>query len=169
MIPALWIVLAIVAVQRIGELVYASRNAKNLLANGGVEIAPQQHGYFVTLHAAWILCLLVFVPAWTTPSWPLLAFFFALQAARVWIIATLGRYWTTRIVTMPNAPLVREGPYRWVRHPNYVVVTLEIALLPLAFHQAAIAVIFSALNAVLIVWRVREEDRALEARRSRTG
>lgn len=169
MIPALWIVLAIVAAQRIGELIYASRNARRLLARGAVEIAPRQHAYFVALHAAWLISLLLTVPRSTTPNWVLLAIFFALQIARVWIIASLGPYWTTRIITVPGAPLVRRGPYRFLRHPNYTVVVLEIALLPLAFGQSALAAAFTIVNAALIAWRVRAEDSALEARRRSTG
>jgi len=101
------------------------------------------------------------VPAATPPSWPLLALYGALQAARVWIIASLGRRWTTRLIVLPHAPLVAAGPYRWLRHPNYLVVAAELAILPLAFAAAAIAGVFSACNALLLVRRIRLEDAAL--------
>jgi methyltransferase len=88
-----------------------------------------------------------------------------LQGMRLWVIASLGPYWTTRIITLPNAALVRRGPYRYLRHPNYAVVIAEIAALPLAFGAWDIAVAFSALNAALIAWRIRVEDRILDPRR----
>jgi len=87
-----------------------------------------------------------------------------LQGLRVWVLATLGRYWTTRIITLPGAPLVRRGPYRWLRHPNYVVVAGEIAVLPLAFGAWQIAVVFSLANALVLWIRIRSEERALATR-----
>jgi methyltransferase len=95
----------------------------------------------------------------------LLALFVLLQAGRVWVVATLGPYWTTRIITLPGAPLVTGGPFRFVRHPNYLVVTGEIAVLPLAFGAWRIALVFSVLNALLLAWRIRVESGALAARR----
>ena len=87
-----------------------------------------------------------------------------LQPARLWVVLSLGRLWTTRVLSLPGAPLVRTGPYRWLRHPNYLIVTVEIAVLPLAFGAAAIAVAFSALNLALIARRIAIEDRALAPR-----
>lgn len=162
--PLLFI-LAIVALQRIAELAYAARNARRLLARGAIEIAPEQHRYFVLLHAAWLLAMLIFIPRTTDPNWTLVGCFFALQALRIWVIATLGPYWTTRIITLPGAALVRRGPFRFTRHPNYAVVALEIAVLPLAFGNVAIAATFSVLNAVLLTRRIGAEDRALDVRR----
>jgi methyltransferase len=120
---------------------------------------------FVALHAGWLASLALVVPAATLPRWPLLGLFALLQPARLWVVLSLGRYWTTRVLTLPGAPLVRSGPYRWLRHPNYLVVTAEIAVLPLAFGAVATAVAFSALNLALITRRIVIEDRALAARR----
>ncbi|MGC2128574.1 MAG: isoprenylcysteine carboxylmethyltransferase family protein [Candidatus Aquilonibacter sp.] len=159
-----WIV-AIVALLRIAELFYAGRNTRRLLACGGVEVARAQYPWFVALHAGWLLSLLVVVPANTPPNWYLLGAFALAQVARVWIIATLGNFWTTRIITLPGAPLVRSGPYRFLRHPNYTIVCIEIAVLPLAFGAWQIALFFSLANAGLIVWRIRIEDAALQPRR----
>ena len=92
--------------------------------------------------------------------------FVLLQAGRVWVIATLGRFWTTRIVTLPGAPLVRRGPFRWVRHPNYLVVAGELAVLPLVFGAWWIAVLATLLNAPLTLHRIRVEDGALSGRRA---
>jgi methyltransferase len=161
----LWVVLALVATQRLIELVYSARNTRQLLARGGTEVGAVQYPFFVLLHAAWLVCIAVFVPAATPPNWWLLGLYAILQPLRVWTIATLGPYWTTRIITLPDAPLVRSGPYRVVRHPNYVVVCAEIAILPLAFGAVEIAIIFSILNASLLSWRIRTEERALLARR----
>ena len=104
-------------------------------------------------------------PADTPISWPLLALFAALQAARVWIIATLGRYWTTRIVTVADAPLVTGGPYRWLRHPNYAVVAAEIVTLPLALSQPWVALAAGAATVPLLRHRIAVEEAALAARR----
>ena len=162
----LWIVLALVAVQRGIELVYASRNTRRLLGAGGVEIGARHYPLFVLLHASWLIAMAAFVPPQTPPNWWLLGLFAILQALRVWVVRTLGPYWTTRIITVPNVPLVRTGPYRFFRHPNYLVVVGEIAVLPLAFGAVWIALVFSVLNAALLVLRTRIEENALAVRRS---
>jgi methyltransferase len=164
MTPLRWAV-AIVALLRVAELLYAGRNTRRLRARGGVEIAPEQYPWFVALHAAWLASLLLFVPAGATPNLYLLGIFALAQVARIWIIATLGPFWTTRVITLPGAPLVRRGPYRFVRHPNYAIVCVEIAVLPLAFGAWMDALIFTVANAALIAWRVAAEDSALNARR----
>jgi methyltransferase len=99
------------------------------------------------------------------PVWGLIAIYLVLQGMRYWIIASLAGYWTTRIITMPDAPLVKRGPYRFLRHPNYTVVVAEIAILPLAFHEPLVALVFSILNAALLWWRIRVENGSLDARR----
>lgn len=163
----LW-VLAVVALQRGIELWYAQRNTRRLREAGAIEVAPEQHPLFVALHLAWLLAMALLIPAATQPNWILLASFAALQALRIWVIATLGPFWTTRILTLPAAPLVVRGPYRFLRHPNYVIVILEIAVLPLAFGAIAIALVFSILNGLLLTWRIVAEDRALSERRVHT-
>jgi len=160
------LVLGLVGLQRLGELVLARRNTKRLLARGGREIDAEHYPLFILLHASWLAAIALSVPWDREPNWPLLALFAALQLLRVWVIATLGRYWTTRIITLDDAPLIRRGPYRLVRHPNYWIVALEIAVLPLAFGAWAAALIWSALNALLLRHRIRVEDAALAPRRS---
>lgn len=162
----LWVVLILVALQRAVELVYAQRNTRRLLANGGVEVGASHYPLFVVLHAAWLVALAGFIPASTPPAWWLLGVFAILQVLRVWIVATLGPFWTTRIITVPNAPLVRSGPYRFFRHPNYIVVCGEFLVLPLAFHAVELAIVFSILNASLLSYRIRIEEHALAARRN---
>lgn len=157
----LWIVLLLVAVQRAVELVYARRNERRLLASGGVEAGASHYPLIVALHAAWLVAMAATIPPQTPPNWWLLGVFVLLQAARVWVIASLGPYWTTRVVTVAGTTLVRRGPYRFLRHPNYAIVAAEIAVLPLAFGAVAIAVAFTLLNAALLTWRIRVEDGAL--------
>ena len=159
-----WIV-AVVAAQRLAELVYGQANAARLLEAGGHEVGRGHYPLLVLAHAGWLAALWFLVPAEAAVNWWLIGFYGLLQGLRVWIIASLGRYWTTRIVTLPGAALVRGGPYRYLRHPNYLVVTIEIALLPLAFGAWEIAAWFSALNAMLLAWRLRIENAALAERR----
>ena len=160
------IIVALVAAERGAELVHARRNTRALLAKGGVEAGAGHYPLLVLLHGAWLLALLYVVPAERTPSWGWLGVFLLLQALRLWVMASLGRYWTTRIITLPGAPLVRSGPYRFLRHPNYVVVAAEIAVLPLVFGAWRIALLFSLLNLALLAWRIRVEQQALAPRAS---
>jgi methyltransferase len=162
----LYIVAALVALQRIVELIYAERNTRALRIAGAQEYASWQHPLFVLLHAAWLVAMLVLIPSAQAPNWYLLALFFVLQALRVWVIASLGPFWTTRIISLAGAPIVRRGPYRWMRHPNYAIVIAEIAVLPLAFRAPAIALVFSILNAGLLTLRIRAEEDALAPRYS---
>lgn len=157
-------VLAFVLAQRGGELLFARANTRRLLRQGAAEIDPGGYKWLVALHAAWLAALFLAVPAERAANWPLLALFFALQAGRVWVMASLGRRWTTRLIVLPRAPLVSRGPYRWLSHPNYLIVAAELAILPLAFAAVAIAIGFSACNGCLLVRRIRLEDAALGRR-----
>jgi len=153
-------VLGFVTLQRLAELVIARRNTRALLARGGQERGAGHYPAMVALHAAWLAGL--WILAWDRPvSLPLLALFALLQLGRVWVLATLGGRWTTRIIVLPGETLVRRGPYRFLSHPNYVVVAAEIAVLPLAFGQAFYAVLFTLLNGAMLYVRLREESRAL--------
>ena len=157
--------LGLVLLQRVVELVFARRNTVQLRRLGAVEADAEGYSFFVLLHAGWLVSLALFVPASSTPVWPLLGLFALLQLCRLWVISSLGRYWTTRIVTLPNAPLVQAGPFRWFRHPNYLLVIAEIAVLPLAFGAVPIAVSFSAVNLILIIRRIWIEESVLAPRR----
>ncbi|HEX4014061.1 MAG TPA: isoprenylcysteine carboxylmethyltransferase family protein [Candidatus Cybelea sp.] len=163
----LHVVLALVVLQRVAELFYATRNTRRLLARGGVEIGAIQYPFFIVLHTAWLVSMALLIPAGRQPNWTLLVVYALLQPLRIWALASLGPYWTTRIITVPGEPLVRRGAYRFFRHPNYVVVCAEIAVLPLAFGAVEIAIVFSVLNASLLSWRIRTEERALLTRRGR--
>jgi methyltransferase len=154
------LILALVTLQRLGELVLAQRNTRRLLARGAVETGAEHYPIIVGLHAAWLVGLWWW--GWNQPpdlTW--LAVYIVLQVLRLWTLASLGERWTTRIIVLPGEPLVRRGPYRFLPHPNYVIVTAEIAVLPLVFHQLAYALVFSALNASILWVRIRAESRAL--------
>ena len=163
------LVVGLVALQRLGELAYAQRNTARLLTAGAQEAGRRHYPLFILLHGGWLVALLLAVPQGTRPDAILLGLFCLLQLARVWVVASLGRYWTTRIIVPVDAPLVRKGPYRWLRHPNYLIVIGEIAVLPLAFGAWPVAAAFSGLNLVLLAYRIRIEDRALAPRRARAG
>lgn len=160
-----YLIIAAVAAQRLWELWWAQRNTRTLLARGAIEIGRRHYPLFVFLHAAWLAAVVALLPTPPAIRWPELAAYAGLEVLRVWTILSLGPYWTTRIITLPDAPLLRRGPYRYVRHPNYMIVTGEIALLPLVFGEWRLAVVFSLLNAALLAWRIREEERALAPRR----
>ena len=159
------IILALVTLQRLGELWLSNRNTERLLARGAREVGAAHYPLIVAVHALWLAALW-----WFAPERPIdgfwLALFVLLQLARLWVIATLRERWTTRIIVLRDAPLVRRGPYRFVNHPNYVVVIGEIAALPLAFGLWAVALLFTLLNAAVLAVRVREENRALASLRA---
>jgi methyltransferase len=154
------IILALVTLQRLGELWLSNRNTRRLLARGAQEVGAGHYPLIVAVHVLWLAALWWLAPERAVDGfW--LAVFVLLQLARIWVLATLGSRWTTRIIILPGAPLVRAGPYRWVDHPNYMIVIGEIAALPLTFGLWAVALIFSLLNAAVIAVRIREENRAL--------
>ena len=155
---------ALVVSERLAELAIAGRNTRRLLAEGAVEHGRGHYAIFVLLHAAWLGAIAVTVPADRPVLWPLVGVYFLLILGRIWVIASLGRFWTTRVVTLASAPLVRRGPYRFMRHPNYAIVVAEIAVLPLAFGAWQIALVFSLLNLLLVAHRIRVEERALAPR-----
>lgn len=155
-------ILFFVLLQRLSELMLARSNTRALLAKGAREHAPGHYPLIVAVHASWLAALF-----WLAPGrpihWPFLLLFFLLQFGRVWVIRTLGPRWTTRIIVLPGAPLVEDGPFRFVSHPNYLVVIGEIAVLPLVFGLWQVAALFSLLNAIVLAIRIKAETRALAA------
>lgn len=164
MILTAYLIIALVVLQRAGELVLANRNTQKLKARGGIEAGEGHYRLMVLLHMAWLMAVLWLIPAPVVIHWGWLALYLVLQALRVWVIASLGPYWTTRIITVPGEALVRRGPYRFVRHPNYMIVAGEILVLPLVFGEILVAVVFSIANAAMLVWRIRAEEAALAGR-----
>ena len=160
------IVALLVAAQRLAELAYARRNTKRLMAAGGIEHGAGHYPLIVALHGGWLVALFALVPPDAPPNWGLLGGYGLLQIGRLWIIVSLGARWTTRVIALPGAPPVRRGPYGFLRHPNYLVVALEIPLLPLAFGAWQMALGFGLANLALLAHRIRVEDRALAGSRA---
>lgn len=156
---------ALVAVQRVSELGLSGRNERILRARGAVERGREHYPLMVALHTLWLLSTLVegalrgpeFPVYWPVP----LALFLIVQPLRYWAILSLGENWNTKVLVVPGTELVRRGPYRYLKHPNYAVVVVEILTFPLIFGAWVTALVFSILNAALLSVRIREEDRAL--------
>ena len=157
----LYLIVGAVVLQRLAELLLSRRNARRLLASGGREAGRGHYPVMVLLHASWLASLLLLVDPATPPRPGWLALYLLLQLARVWVVVSLGKRWTTRVIVVPGAALVERGPYRFMRHPNYVVVAAEVLVLPLVFDAWQIALAFSLANALLLAWRMRIEDQAL--------
>jgi methyltransferase len=154
------ILLAYLTVQRLVELWWAKENATRLMASGGVEYGRSHLPLMILFHAAWLAGL--WLLAYDHPVEPFsLALFVVLQMVRLWVLATLGRRWTIRVIVVPGERLVAQGPYRFFRHPNYAVVTGEIAVVPLALGLPAYALVFSILNAGMLAIRITAENAAL--------
>jgi methyltransferase len=156
------IILALVTTERIVELFVARRNTARLLARGAREHAAGHYALIVAVHVAWLAALWWLAPQQSVHlGW--LAAFLPIEIGRLWVLATLGSRWTTRIIVVPGEQLVRRGPYRFVNHPNYWIVVGEIAVLPLVFGLWGVALLFTLLNAAVLAIRIRAENAALEA------
>jgi methyltransferase len=157
-----FLVLFYVVVERLAELVISSRNTRRLRARGSHEVGASHYPFMVAMHVAWLVAIMLWVAIMSPAINMVFLLIYALiQIPRFWVMVSLGEYWTTRIISVPNAPLVRRGPYKFARHPNYIVVVLEIAALPLVFGAWHIAAIFSVLNAVMLWVRIRCENGTL--------
>ena len=161
-----WTLLAVIAVERVAELMVSQRHAAALLRRGGVEYGAGHFPVMVALHVGLLAGCVIeplalhrpFIPAL---AWPMLVVVVAANSLRWWCIATLGQRWTARVIVIPGLPLVRSGPYRWFAHPNYVAVVVEGAALPLVGSAWITACTFTVLNAALLTVRLRCETRAL--------
>ena len=153
------LILALVTLERLGELWLSNRHTRQLLAKGAREHSPGHYPLIVAVHALWLVALW-----WLAPTRPIdgfwLAMFVLIELGRIWVLVSLGPRWTTRIIVLEE-PLVRRGPYRFINHPNYAVVVAEIAVLPLVFGLWQVALIFTLLNAAILAVRIRAEDAAL--------
>ena len=155
--------LGFLILQRLSELVLARLNTTRLLARGATEHGASHYPLIVALHAAWIAALVIFgLGNPVSPAW--LAAFVVLQALRIWILASLRDRWTTRIIVL-DEPLVARGPFRFVRHPNYMVVAAEIVVASMVLGLPWVAAIFTVLNAAVLAIRIRAEDAALSGHR----
>ena len=159
---------ALILLQRGLEEVHSRRNTRRLLQAGAHEEGRDFYPVVATTHLCWIASLAFLIPPSASAHSALLTLYLLLQLVRYWVIGTLGRYWTHRIIVLPGAPLVRRGPYRLMPHPNYVVTIVETLLLPLAFGAPALAAIFTVMWGSVLQYKIRLEDRALASRRAIT-
>lgn len=151
--------LAFIIIQRLSELVIAKRNTARLMAKGAKEVGASHYPVMVAMHSAWIACLLIFgYDESVAYGW--LALFAILQVLRLWILGSLGSRWTTRIIIL-NEPLVVRGPFKYVSHPNYMLVVAEIIVAPMVLGLVWVAVLFTVLNAAMLWVRIGVEHRAL--------
>jgi methyltransferase len=158
------VILLLVTLQRLSELVIAHRNTASLKARGAIEHGANHYPVMVLLHASWLAGL--WWLGWSEQViWPLMALYILLQGFRLWILLSIGRRWTTRILSVPGEILVARGPYRFVRHPNYLLVLLEVPLLPLALGLSWFALLYGLLNIAMLAWRISVEEEALRASR----
>lgn len=158
------LLLTLVTLGRLAELGLARRNTRVLLSKGAAEVAPGHYPAIVALHTLWLGALWIFgVGQPVDVFW--LSLFLVLQVGRVWVLTTLGTRWTTRIIVVPGERLVARGPYRYVNHPNYIVVIGEIAALPLCLGLPWVAVVFTVLNAAVLTIRINAENAGLEMAR----
>ncbi len=155
----------LVLLQRGAEELYSARNTRALLAAGGAEAGSSFYPVVATTHLAWIASLFFLIPPTAEASLILGLAYLALQGVRYWVIATLGRFWTHRIITLPDAPIVQRGPYKFLRHPNYAVTITETFLLPAVFGAWALGAIMGAVWLSVLVYKIKLEDEALATRR----
>ncbi len=148
---------------RIGELVLSKRNEKWLMQNGAVEYGKRHYPFIVALHILFIISLVIEYTARQAVSFSLfmLIFYFSLLAFKTWVIFSLGKFWSTRIYHISGMPLVKKGPYKYFKHPNYLIVIAEIAVIPMIFHLYFTAITFTLLNAIMLFIRIKEENKVL--------
>ena len=158
------VVALLILVQRGLEEIHSARNTRALLAQGAREEGASYYPVVAVAHLSWIASLFFLIPPNVQPSWPLLGLYVVLQAARYWVIATLGPYWTHRIITINQAPLVSSGAYRLLRHPNYAITVVETLLLPLAFSAVALGIIMTAIWVAVLSYKIQLEDATLAQR-----
>lgn len=164
MVPFLFLYGFIVS-QRIIELFIAKSNEKWMKQRGAIEFGVKHYRFIVMLHVLFFVTFFLEKRLFNqgiSSVWPLFLFVFLLaQIIRVWAITSLGKFWNTKIIVLTNANVIRKGPYRFIKHPNYLVVAIELAVVPLLFNCYLTAVLFTILNGFILMVRVPEEERAL--------
>lgn len=162
--PFLLVLFMFVIIQRFVELIIAKRNEKWMKRRGAIEVGIAHYKWFVIVHGLFFVCLFVEwlyqQPLTSVNGW-LFSLFAALQVGRLWCIMSLGRYWNTKIIYLPGVPLVKKGPYKYMKHPNYLIVGLELVILPLLFQAYWCAIIFPLLHLLLLRIRIPIENKAL--------
>ena len=160
------VVISIVILQRLIELLIAKRNEKRLLSQGAYEAGAAHYPVMVAMHIAFFVSLITEVMLFSRPLsalWDVfLIIFLIAQIMRIWCLISLGKFWNTKIIILPGADIVRKGPYKWVRHPNYLIVTTELLILPLMFSSYFTVIIFTLLNGWMLAVRIPAEEKALK-------
>ena len=156
--------ISFVILLRIGELVLSKRNEKWLIQNGAVEYGQKHYLFIVALHGLFISSVIFEYFRQQDPEFSivLIIFYLLLLALKFWIILSLGKFWNTKIYHIPNIPLIKEGPYKFLKHPNYLIVIAEIAVIPMIFHLYFTAITFTLLNAIMLFVRIKEENKAVQ-------
>lgn len=156
--------ISFIVLLRIGELLLSKRNEKWLLQNHAVEYGKKHYPFIVVLHVLFIISMLF--EYYTQQPMPCNLFFLILYvillASKAWVIMSLGKFWNTKIYRIPTAPLIKKGPYKYFKHPNYLIVMVEIFIIPLVFHLYQTALVFSVLNLIMLSVRIGEENKALK-------
>lgn len=159
------IFILLVILQRLVEVGIARRNEKWMKINGAIEIGKEHYKYIVAIHVLYFVSLIIEVTYFQkemSSIWPVFLLFFTVaQALRVWSLLSLGRFWNTKIIILPNVSIISKGPYKFIRHPNYLVVVIEILVIPLIFNAFWTAIVFSILNIVVLSIRISAEESAL--------
>lgn len=160
------IFISLIIFQRVSELFIAKKNERWMKQQGAIEFGQSHYPFIVIVHSLFIVCYILEVVLFNkelSSSWPILVFVFLLtQAGRLWALRSLGPFWNTKIIVLPNANIVKRGPYRFLKHPNYVIVTAEFLLIPLIFQAYVTVVAFSLLNAIILMIRIPAEEKALK-------
>lgn len=163
---AFFLFFILIVIQRLIELVIAKRNERFMKEKGALEFGKSHYPVIVIIHSMFFISFLIEVVYFEkdlSPIWPLLLMMFLLtQAGRLWALFSLGIYWNTKILVLPNASIIKRGPYRVMKHPNYFIVSLEFLIIPLLFQAYVTAVIFTILNAFILAIRIPTEERALK-------
>jgi len=157
--------ITMVIFQRVTELIVANRNERWMKKQGGIEFGQQHYWFIVTIHSLFIISLILEVIIFKrelSSLWPFLGSLFVLtQLARIWALHSLGKYWNTKIIVVPNAKVIKKGPYVYLKHPNYLIVSLEFIIIPLLFNAFWTAILFSLLNLLILMIRIPTEEKAL--------
>ncbi|WP_330948964.1 isoprenylcysteine carboxyl methyltransferase family protein [Virgibacillus sp. MG-45] len=161
----MWMLLIFIILQRLVELVIARNNEKWMKERGGVERGEDHYKWFIILHFLFFLSLLVETHLHGRSAYPfsffLFSLFFIAQICRIWCIYTLGRFWNTKIIVLPRVALIKKGPYKYVKHPNYFIVGIELFVIPMLFGAYATAIVFPILHLLLLRIRIPREEKAL--------
>lgn len=159
-------VISFIIAQRIVELIIAKQNEKWMRGQGAFEVGASHYPWMVAMHIAFFVSLIAEVTLLErslSPFWMLfIGVFLVAQVMRIWCLVSLGKFWNTKIIVLPGADVVRRGPYKWIRHPNYLIVTTELLVLPLLFSSYFTAIVFGFLNVWMLSVRIPAEEKALK-------